>query len=200
MKIVFSFFCRMLLAMMLVWVAARPCAAGSYLECLEKSQGKEVRWSGNWSADKLDHDTIYKISSVSIVNKIPKRSVTLDLRALGSAAKRERVVTAEAEDTARSICERFVVRVSKLAFPEDSGSPGSTSPQEASPQNQFTFDKLPYIKYSSEGWVRDYPPNEARLVPCDIGEVKYLCTHEDKLRFGGTLKRLESELRWLPPR
>lgn len=200
MKIFFSFFCRMLLAMMLVAVAARPSMAESYLECLEKSQGKELRWSANWARDKLDHGTIYKITNVSIVNKIPKRSVTLDLRALGSAAKRERVVTAEAEDTARSICERFVVRVSKLVFPEDLGSPSSTIPQDAPRQKRFSSDKLPYIKYSSEGWVRDYPPNEARFVLCDIGDVKYRCTHGDKLRFGGTLKRLESELRWLPPR
>jgi hypothetical protein len=162
-------FYRILLAAMLVWVAARPCAAGSYLECLEKAQGKEVRWSGNWSPDKLDHDMMYKISSVSIVNRIPKRSVTLTLRALGSAVKRERVVTAEAEDTARSICERFEVRVSKLEFPENPASSSGTRTQEQDPPSHFAPDKLPFLKYSSEGWVRDYPPNEARLVQCEIG-------------------------------
>lgn len=59
-------------------------------------------------------------------------------------------------------------------------------------------DAMPFIRYSTKGWVLgDASPNEA-LGICEVLDRRYRCPLKDKQDHGGSIARLEEELRIRP--
>jgi hypothetical protein len=162
-----------------VLCSARLGQADSQLSCLEKSRGLILNWAAAWAPERQDDGVEYEVVMVTKKNKLPDRSVTLDLKATGRAAVSARTIKADSEETARRICDRLhVKKVTRNPFEPDS-------------------QERDFIQYTNDGWMRGYQPANKRLAECPIGQVIFSCTEEDKLRYGSMLKTLEEQLRWL---
>jgi hypothetical protein len=162
--------------------SARLGQAESQLGCLEKSKGQVLNWAAAWTPERQDDGVEYEVVAVTTKNKMPDRSVVLDLKATGKAAASTRTVKADSEESARRICDRLhVKKVIRNPFAES----------DAQAQERD------FIQYSSDGWVRGYQPANKRLADCPIGQMIFSCTEEDKQRYGSMLKPLEEQLRWL---
>lgn len=174
----------------LLFTAGRAEAA-SYMECIEKSRGRTIIWDSSWDSDKRDNGTRYKITDVSIYNRLPDRSVTLNMVATGNHSKRRRSYKVITEEKARAFCEHLVKEVRDLRFPGDTG----IATEEASPSEASALG-LPYIRFTSEGWVRDDPPSGEKLTTCRVLDTRFSCLPAEKEKFSRPLKELEEELRW----
>ncbi len=179
----------MALVFTLLFVA--EAKAASYMECIEKSRGRTIIWDSAWDSDKRDNGTRYKITDVSIYNRLPDRSVTLSMRALGPHTKGTRSYKVITEEKARAFCEHLVQEVRDLHFPGDT----TIATEDAQP-TESSAQGLPYIRFSSEGWVRDDPPTGEKLTTCRVLDTRFSCLPREKEKFSRTLKELEEELRW----
>ena len=159
--------------------AAPDCWAQSQLGCLERSMGKSLNWNARWASDQQDNNVEYQVVGVTPFNRLPERSVTLELKAVHKASISARTVKADSEESARRICERiFEKRVIVDPF--------------SRPQIERDF-----IHYTKDGWVRGYPPTNKPLTECSIGSVVFSCTEDDKSRYGNSLKAVQEQVRWL---
>ena len=84
---------------------------------------------------------------------MPDRSVTLTLRAVGPHTKKNRVYKVVTEEKARVLCENIVREAPKLSLPNV-----DTITEETPVAQNESFADLPFIRFSSEGWVRDFVP------------------------------------------
>lgn len=162
--------------------AAFPASASAvvYLDCISNAKGQRVRWSQYWEPDKSDNDVVYKIATVSEIDKIPLREITLDLQAEGPAAHSSRRIVIATEEKARAVCERLVEAQRVLRFPD---------------VRQDDLTLLPFIKFTRDGWMRADRDSEVELVVCRVGDQRYSCPATDHARFSNGLKTLEDELK-----
>lgn len=155
--------------------------ATSDLKCLEQSRGKIITWNSQWGSDRKDRGTVYLITKVAIVNKIPNRMVTLRLEATGTARRKTRTLTVKTEERARPICKKL--RNIRRPIPGISDKTPESS--------------LPFIRYTKDGWVRANPPAQVyELSVCRVHQREFSCLSEEKERFSIMLKTTEEEIRW----
>lgn len=181
------------LLLVLTLVSAQSAQA-AYMDCLEKAKGRTIVWDSSWDSDNRDNGTRYKITDVSIYNRLPDRSVTLTMRAEGSHARRNRSYKVVTEEKARAFCEHLVEEVRTLRLPDM--SPIDVAPTEETPAGDPSAEGLPFIRFSGKGWVRDFAPTGASLVACRVLDTRFSCLRQEKERYGATLRELEEELRW----
>jgi hypothetical protein len=163
----------------------------AYMDCMEKSKGKKLVWDSGWESDNSDNGTHYEITDVSIYNRLPDRSVTLTLRAIGNHSKKRRVFKVTTEEKARAFCERLVREERKLSLPHV-----TDSTDQASESLNSELSALPFIRFSTDGWVRDNPPRGAALEVCRVLKERFSCLRDEKNRYGSSLTELEAQLRW----
>ncbi len=159
-------------------------ASAANLDCAAKSQGLKVRWNHFWEADKSDNDIIYIVKSVTEIDRIPLREITMELKSDGPASQSSRRLVISTEEKARAFCERIVKERRILKFPEYGAAED--------------LESLPFIRITKEGWYRADRPRDAELTVCRVGQTKFSCPASDLDRFGNSLKTLEEELRSLP--
>ena len=161
--------------------------AASYLKCLEQSKGKYITWNPQWDSDRADRGTKYQVKKIRIVNKIPDRIVTLELRAKDRATRKSRTVTVKTEERARPICESVHVIRRSLGLPGNKGGISSQPPEYS----------LPFIRYTKDGWVRaKHPERILDLSVCRVHKREFSCLKDEKDRWGTWLKSVEEEIRW----
>src|SRR5262245_10957553 len=107
-------------ALVLLAVLSLPnsSAQAAYMDCLEKSQGQVVEWRDSWSTPAIDDGQQYRILTVAIRDKIPDRSVTLELSAVGPAKVNRRTLVVTTEEKARVVCESLVKQETIFRLPE----------------------------------------------------------------------------------
>lgn len=192
----FSVSGSIVLILLLALLSSADAFAASQLKCLEEATGKTLRWDPVWESDCQDRDVEYSVVSVTSQNRMPDRIVTLELKAAGKAAKTLRRLTVQAEDTARPICERLannVRMIDKSIF----DAPTELARDDKA-RLQTAGSDLPFIEYTSDGWVRADPPSNQPLVECRILDRRYSCLEEQKTRFGNALKSIEEEILYKP--
>ena len=166
-------------------------ANAAYMDCMEKSRGREIIWDSSWTKDNKDNGTRYKITNVEIHDRIPNRWVRLTMRAVSRHSRKRRVYTIETEEKARAFCERLVREISRPKYPI--GDPIAEETPEAADESAAG---LPFIRFSSVGWVRAEPPTGKPLAVCRVLKTKFACLETEKQRFGASLRELEESLRW----
>ncbi|MFN8392323.1 MAG: hypothetical protein U0136_18665 [Bdellovibrionota bacterium] len=167
------------LTVLMTLVAVKDTSAASNLDCVADAQGRTLRWNSSWDKDRSDNGIQYKIVSVTQIDRIPTRKITLELKALEPASHSVRTAVVDYEDKARAFCSNIVVENKELVFP------GS---------NSADLSTLPFIRFTRYGWVRDDPEPNTQLGVCPVGNIRFSCPEGDRLRFGGSLKTLEEEL------
>ncbi len=176
-------FIRIILACAAFWsVLFLPSIAfaASNLDCIADSRGRKLRWNSSWDKDRLDNNVEYRVINVSQIDRIPLRQITLELKAVDSAAVGSRTVVVVTEELARALCNSIVVQQDPLRFPGEAAADPS---------------QYPFIRFTRDGWVRDDPDSGIQLGICPVGSLRFSCPEKDRLRFGGTLRTLEEELK-----
>ncbi|MCB0325491.1 MAG: hypothetical protein KDD69_18040 [Bdellovibrionales bacterium] len=189
-------FRRSLLAVAVVALAlmsAVDLAHAAYMDCLEKARGRILIWNSSWEAGSGDNGVQYRITDVSIYNRLPDRSVTLTLKALQRAGRSKRVYKVTTEEKARSLCENLLVEQRPLSLPHEGGVP-SLSSEEGDAVESVDRD-LPFIRYTTDGWVRDHVPNSGVLEICRVLGQRFSCLRDEKRKFSRALRELEEEIK-----
>lgn len=164
--------------------------AESQLSCLEKSQGRFILWNSLWGKDKLDDGVEYLITNVDVKNRMPNRTVTLQLKASKKASILVREAIINAEDTARSYCQRLITYNSPLTMPGESNISEITGKK----LEQSRKAEYPYIEYSNGSWRRTVLKNNISVKECQVLSRKFLCQEEQLKAHGSFLKQLEEEI------
>lgn len=165
---------------LLLSIGVTPALAGSNLDCVANAKGMKLRWNSAWVKDNSDNNTEYNVITVSEVDRIPLREVTLELRATGPANKSSRTLVIDVEERARAVCERL--------FSE-------TPPLRAFRSSEnIKYEELPFIRFTKDGWLRDDFDNTTEVTICQVGKLKFACPKSDRERYFFTLKTLESQL------
>lgn len=171
----------LLITALLLFVCQAVAIEPSKLDCISNPpKDQKVEWNSIWQPDRKDHGAIYRIVSVSEINRIPTRQVTLEMRAVDSASSATRRLVVSTEEIARSVCDRFVKETTELKFPG---------------QSETNLDTLPFIHFTKDGWVRGTATGSETLRICRLGHLRFSCPENDFQRFGGTLRTLEDDLK-----
>ena len=159
------------------------------LDCLTRAKGKVLLWDTRWEGTPDDEGVAYRVLEISTRYTYPvqSQSVTLILSSATTAEHPYRKLVASDGEKATAVCSRL--RELSAIPPSPAPAPALSAAPEIAPDMT-----LPFITYSTDGWVRADTPPQAQVTICRVLHRPFLCTKEDRKKFSDRLQEVEAVL------
>lgn len=154
--------------------------------CNTDVTGKTLKWNAKWAKDNKDNNVAYKIIRVTELEK--GKILMFELSGPNTSNKSQRDFLIKDKTIMKEFCDNIDLSIGGIT----NDSIHNDQDEELS---QTQLIKLPYIKYTKNGWQRTSTPANTNLSSCNLLGKQFSCTMEDKKLYADKLMDLEEEIK-----